>query len=117
MCVCFCLSRQRRDTSGALVTGGQACPLPICRCPSCARGRQHICDLGAFLLAGRQVSDLTARHHAKDGRDLVIMCCAGTFSPYTVVNEATCVTIDDWIPLDKAALVGCGVPTGWGAAH
>src|SRR3546814_5196924 len=45
------------------------------------------------------------------------MCCAGTFSPYTVVNEATCVKIDDWIPLDKAALVGCGVTTGWGAAN
>src|SRR3546814_11457335 len=45
------------------------------------------------------------------------MCCAGTFSPYTVVNEATCVKIDDWIPLDKAALVGSGVTTGWGAAN
>ncbi|MET0729515.1 MAG: NDMA-dependent alcohol dehydrogenase [Acidimicrobiales bacterium] len=91
--------------------------IPACgRCPSCARGHQHLCDMGAFLLAGRQVSDLTARHHAKDGRDLGIMCCAGTFSPYTVVNEATCVKIDSWIPLDKAALVGCGVTTGWGAA-
>ncbi len=91
--------------------------IPSCgRCPSCARGRQHVCDLGAFLLAGRQIGDLTARHHAKDGRDLGIMCCTGTFSPYTVVNEATCVKIDPWIPLDKAALVGCGVTTGWGAA-
>jgi Zn-dependent alcohol dehydrogenase len=26
------------------------------------------------------------------------------------------VKIDEWIPLDKAALVGCGVTTGWGAA-
>lgn len=92
--------------------------IPSCgRCPSCARGRQHLCDLGAFLLAGRQVGDLTARHHAKDGRDLGIMCCTGTFSPYTVVNEATCIKIDEWIPLDKAALVGCGVTTGWGAAN
>ena len=92
--------------------------IPSCgRCPSCARGRQHLCDLGAFLLAGRQVADFTSRHHAKDGRDLGIMCCTGTFSPYTVVNEATCVKIDPWIPLDKAALVGCGVTTGWGAAN
>ena len=50
--------------------------IPSCgRCPSCAAGRQHLCDLGAFLLAGRQVTDFTARHHAKDGRDLGIMCC------------------------------------------
>jgi S-(hydroxymethyl)glutathione dehydrogenase/alcohol dehydrogenase len=91
--------------------------VPACgRCPSCAQGRQHLCDLGAFLLAGRQVSDFTARHHSKDGRDLGLMCCLGTFSPVTVVNEASCIKIDDWIPLDKAALVGCGVTTGWGAA-
>jgi S-(hydroxymethyl)glutathione dehydrogenase/alcohol dehydrogenase len=91
--------------------------IPACgRCPSCAMGRQHLCDLGAFLLAGRQVTDFTARHHSKSGKDLGIMCCTGTFSPYTVVSEATCVKIDDWIPLDKAALVGCGVTTGWGAA-
>ncbi|MFD0684494.1 NDMA-dependent alcohol dehydrogenase [Actinomadura fibrosa] len=91
--------------------------IPSCgRCPSCAMGRQHLCDLGAFLLAGRQVSDFTARHHSKGGKDLGIMCCTGTFAPYTVVNEATCIKIDDWLPLDKAALVGCGVTTGWGAA-
>ncbi len=91
--------------------------IPACgRCPSCARGRQHLCDLGAFLLAGRQVTDMTARHHMLDGTDLGIMCCVGTFSPYTVVSEATAVKIDDDIPLDKAALVGCGVTTGWGSA-
>ncbi|WP_119729957.1 NDMA-dependent alcohol dehydrogenase [Thermomonospora amylolytica] len=91
--------------------------VPACgRCPSCAMGRQHLCDLGAFLLGGRQIGDMTARHHAKSGRDLGIMCLLGTFAPYTVVSEASCVKIDDGIPLDKAALVGCGVTTGWGAA-
>lgn len=91
--------------------------IPACgRCPSCARGWQHLCDLGAFLLAGRQVTDMTARHHAKDGTDLGLMCCLGTFSPVTVVAEASCIKLTDDIPLDKAALVGCGVTTGWGAA-
>jgi len=91
--------------------------VPACgRCPSCARGRSNLCDMGAFLIFGRQVSDLTARHHAKDGTDLGIMCCLGTFAPYTVVNEASCIKLDDDIPLDKAALVGCGVTTGWGSA-
>src|SRR3954453_2006940 len=91
--------------------------IPSCgRCPSCARGRQNLCDLGAFLLAGRQVTDFTARHHTKGGEDLGIMCCIGTFSPYTVVGEASCIKIEDDIPLDKAALVGCGVTTGWGSA-
>jgi S-(hydroxymethyl)glutathione dehydrogenase/alcohol dehydrogenase len=91
--------------------------IPACgRCPSCAIGQQHLCDLGAFLLAGRQVSDFTARHHSHDGTDLGIMTCLGTFEPYTVVNEASCVKIEPYIPLEKAALVGCGVTTGWGSA-
>jgi NDMA-dependent alcohol dehydrogenase len=91
--------------------------IPACgRCPSCARGRSNLCDKGAFLIFGRQIADLTARHHAKDGTDIGIMCCLGTFAPYTVVNEASCIKLDDDIPLDKAALVGCGVTTGWGSA-
>jgi len=91
--------------------------IPACgRCPSCSTGQQHLCDYGMYLLAGRQITDFTARHHAPDGRDLGIMCCIGTFEPYTVVSEMSCVKIDADIPLDKAALVGCGVTTGWGSA-
>jgi S-(hydroxymethyl)glutathione dehydrogenase/alcohol dehydrogenase len=90
--------------------------IPSCgRCPSCARGRQNLCDLGAFLLGGRQVTDFTARHHAR-GKDLGIMCCVGTFGEYTVCSEASCIKIEPDIPLDKAALVGCGVTTGWGSS-
>ncbi|MCC6433912.1 MAG: NDMA-dependent alcohol dehydrogenase [Acidimicrobiales bacterium] len=90
--------------------------IPACgRCPSCSTGHQNLCDLGAFLLAGRQVTDFTARHHAR-GQDLGIMCCIGTFGEYTVASEASCIKIEKDIPLDKAALVGCGVTTGWGSA-
>jgi S-(hydroxymethyl)glutathione dehydrogenase/alcohol dehydrogenase len=89
--------------------------IPSCgRCAFCARGRQNLCDLGAYLLAGRQITDFTARHHAR-GQDLGIMCCIGTFGEYTVCGEASCIKIDSDIPLDKAALVGCGVTTGWGS--
>ncbi len=91
--------------------------IPACgSCPSCASGMSNLCDLGAFLLAGRQVTDLTARHHAHDGTDLGIMCCIGTFGKHTVCSAASCIKIDKDIPLDKAALVGCGVTTGWGSA-
>ncbi len=91
--------------------------IPACgRCPSCAIGQQHLCDLGAFSLAGRQPTDFTARHHTTDGTDLGVMCMIGTFEPLTVVSEASCVKIEPHIPLDKAALVGCGVTTGWGSA-
>ncbi|MDP0919892.1 S-(hydroxymethyl)glutathione dehydrogenase, partial [Klebsiella pneumoniae] len=39
-----------------------------------------------------------------------------TFSQYNVINQYSVVKVDDDIPLDKAVLVGCGVPTGWGSA-
>ncbi|MFT4398296.1 NDMA-dependent alcohol dehydrogenase [Gordonia lacunae] len=90
--------------------------IPACgRCPSCATGKSSICDLGAHLLAGVQLSDGTARHHV-NGKDAGLMCLLGTFAPVTVVNEASCVKLTKDIPLDKAALVGCGVTTGWGSA-
>lgn len=90
--------------------------IPACgRCPSCSTGHQNLCDYGALILAGKQITDGTARHHVR-GQDAGIMCVLGTFSPYTVVNEASVIKIDDDIPLDKAALVGCGVTTGWGSA-
>jgi NDMA-dependent alcohol dehydrogenase len=91
--------------------------IPSCgKCPSCSTGHQHLCDLGAFLLSGMQLSDFSYRHHAKDGRDLGIMVGLGTFSPYTVVNVDSAVKIRKDVPLERAALVGCGVTTGWGSA-
>jgi S-(hydroxymethyl)glutathione dehydrogenase/alcohol dehydrogenase len=44
------------------------------------------------------------------------MCLLGTFGHHTVVNEASCIKIDDDIPLDRACLLGCGVVTGWGSS-
>ena len=64
---------------------------------------------------GRQITDGTARHHAQD-QDLGLMCLLGTFAHHTVVNEASCIKIDDDVPLDRACLLGCGVVTGWGSA-
>jgi S-(hydroxymethyl)glutathione dehydrogenase/alcohol dehydrogenase len=90
--------------------------IPSCgQCPSCARGQQNLCDLGAFLLTGRGISDGTNRIHVQ-GKPATPMCLLGTFSPYVTVHESAAIKILDDIPLDKAALVGCGVTTGWGSA-
>ena len=43
------------------------------------------------------------------------MCLLGTFAEHTVVNQASCVKIEDDLPLDVACLLGCGVITGWGS--
>ena len=90
--------------------------IPSCgRCPSCSTGHQNLCDLGALLGGGLQITDQTSRHHGQ-GTDLKLMCLLGTFSLHTVVNEASCIKIEPDVPLDKACLLGCGVVTGWGSA-
>ncbi len=90
--------------------------IPSCgRCPSCSTGHQNLCDLGALMGAGKQITDGGSRHHAQ-GKDLSLMCLLGTFAHHTVVNEASCIKIDDDLPLDRACLLGCGVVTGWGSA-
>jgi len=90
--------------------------IPSCgRCPSCSTGHQNLCDLGALMGIGRQITDGGSRHHAR-GQDLGLMCLLGTFAHHTVVNEASCIKIDNDVPLDRACLLGCGVVTGWGSA-
>ena len=44
------------------------------------------------------------------------MCILGTFAHHTVVNEASCIKIENDVPLDRACLLGCGVVTGWGSS-
>ena len=90
--------------------------IPACGvCPSCSTGHQNLCDLGMHLLGGVAIADGTHRIHAR-GQGVSPMCLLGTFSPYVTVHASSAVKIDDDIPLDKAALVGCGVTTGWGSS-
>lgn len=89
--------------------------LPSCgHCSYCARGMGNLCDTGAAVMMGPQL-DGTYRFHAR-GEDIGQMCLLGTFSEYTVVPSASLVKIDTGTPLDKAALIGCGVTTGYGSA-
>ena len=89
--------------------------IPSCgHCRWCSTGQQNLCDLGATILDGCLL-DGTYRFHL-DGEDVGGMCMLGTFSQYAVISEHSCVAIDDDLPLDRAVLVGCGVPTGWGSA-
>jgi NDMA-dependent alcohol dehydrogenase len=90
--------------------------IPNCgRCPSCARGRQNLCDLGAVIMAGKQISDGTSRHHA-GGADLTITCMVGCYARHTVVNEASVIPVDPAVRPEAACLTGCGVATGWGSS-
>lgn len=89
--------------------------IPSCgRCRYCSTGRQNLCDLGALLLEGC-MPDGTFRFHG-DGQDFGGMCMLGTFSQWVVMSVHSCVKVPEHIPLEVAALVSCGVTTGWGAA-
>src|SRR5947208_14194641 len=89
--------------------------LPSCgQCRWCATGRSNLCDLGA-LIAECCLPDGTFRRRAR-GQELGAIGGIGTFAPYATVSEHALTKIDDDLPLDLAALVGCGVTTGWGSA-
>jgi S-(hydroxymethyl)glutathione dehydrogenase/alcohol dehydrogenase len=90
--------------------------IPSCgRCEYCASGRQYICDLGSHTLMGPMISDGTWRHHLGDV-NVNRMCQLGTFADYIVVHEASLIRIDPWYDLRAAALISCGISTGFGSA-
>jgi NDMA-dependent alcohol dehydrogenase len=88
--------------------------IPSCgHCRYCTEGHSNLCNMGASILMGPQL-DGTFRLHGESG-DIGQMCVVSTFSEYTVVSDMSVVTIPDYYPLNRAVLVGCGVPTGVGA--
>jgi S-(hydroxymethyl)glutathione dehydrogenase / alcohol dehydrogenase len=90
--------------------------IPSCgKCPSCQAGERNLCDLGMGLMAGTAVSDGTFRIQA-NGKNVCPYALLGTFSPYLVVHQTSLVKIDPTIPFEAAALVSCGVTTGFGSA-
>ncbi len=89
--------------------------VPGCgRCRWCASGMQNLCDTGALMMTGTQL-DGTFRMHLGE-TDVAQGAFLGAFSHHAVLPEWSCVKIQTDIPLLTAALVGCGVPTGWGSA-
>ncbi len=90
--------------------------IPSCgRCTYCASGQGYLCDLGAHTLVGPMISDGTWRHHLGD-LNLNRMCQLGTFSEYLVVHESSLIRIEPWYDLRAAALISCGISTGFGSA-
>ncbi|MCF8608703.1 NDMA-dependent alcohol dehydrogenase [Gordonia sp. HY285] len=90
--------------------------IPACGvCEPCSRGAQNLCDEGAGLLSGLSIADKSHRVTQGD-TGLAQMCLLGTFSPHITVHEASLVKIEGDIPLKEAALLGCGIATGWGSA-
>ena len=85
---------------------------PTCgSCLSCRRQEPQFCSIGA---PDGKMLDGTSR--VKLGKDeLGVMQFLGCMAEEAIVPAISAVSIDKSIPLDKAALVGCGVMTGVGA--
>ncbi|MFF9317466.1 Zn-dependent alcohol dehydrogenase [Streptomyces sp. NPDC014735] len=85
------------------------CWLPACgACPSCRRGQTHLC-LAGFMNAGTP-------NFKRPGGDVFGFAGTGTFTEEVVVGAGCAVPIPDDVPFEIAALIGCGVTTGLGAA-
>jgi S-(hydroxymethyl)glutathione dehydrogenase / alcohol dehydrogenase len=90
--------------------------IPSCgKCRACQVGQLNLCDLGMGLMSGTAVSDGSFRVQAGD-KDVYPYALLGTFSPYLVVHRSSLVKIDPAVPFEAAALVSCGVTTGYGSA-
>jgi S-(hydroxymethyl)glutathione dehydrogenase / alcohol dehydrogenase len=89
--------------------------VPRCgECYFCTHGQGYLCEKnGAVALGG--LLDGTKRFSTPDG-ELGQMAYCGTFSDESVVPVISTVKIPDEVPLKSAALIGCGVLTGVGAA-
>ena len=89
---------------------------PICgSCFYCQRGKANLCAAYRPAIASGLLDDRTARIHW-NGAPVYILAGLGSFAEYAVVRQESCVPIDPNLPLDVAALVGCAVATGVGAA-
>lgn len=84
-------------------------------CYTCMRGEPSLCEVTALVQATNALLDGTPRF-SEGGSPVGQMSACGTFTEYTVVPSIACVKVPEDIPLDRAALLGCGVLTGCGAA-
>jgi S-(hydroxymethyl)glutathione dehydrogenase/alcohol dehydrogenase len=83
--------------------------VPHCRmCDPCLRGQSYLCDKVAVVA--------TSPHFVMDGNPLGGFTGLGTFAEELIISSACLIKIDNDVPLDAAALIGCGVTTGVGAA-
>src|ERR1700738_1349165 len=90
--------------------------IPSCgQCRWCGNGMQFLCDRGIATMGGPMVSDRTFRYR-HEGEPINRMAQLGTFSECMVCHDSSVVKIDRDVPLQIAAVVSCGVATGYGSA-
>lgn len=100
--------------------GDHVIPLytPECgKCKFCLSGKTNLCSSIRATQGQGLMPDGTTRF-SYNGEPIYHYMGTSTFSEYTVVSEYSLAKVEDKeVPLDKVALLGCGVTTGIGAVH
>src|SRR5437764_280996 len=90
--------------------------VPQCgECFYCQRDQGYLCERSGAALASGGLLDGTTRFTSA-GAPLFQMAASGTFSEVSIIPESGAVKIPDDLDMKVAALIGCGVLTGTGAA-
>ena len=90
--------------------------VPSCRaCTACRAGRFNLCAPAGRNGRRGTLMDGTSRLRLPDGTTLQHGLMTACFAEYTVVDARGVVPIPPELPLWQAALLGCGVMTGFGA--
>jgi len=91
--------------------------MPQCgTCWRCRRGQPSLCEVADGVLFSGALRDGTPRFATGDGAPVAQMVAAGTFAEEVVVSAISAVRVPGDVPASAAALLGCGVLTGFGAA-
>jgi NDMA-dependent alcohol dehydrogenase len=89
---------------------------PSCgKCFYCLRGRSNLCETYTAPIWNGTMLDGTTRL-SRNGEPVYSFCGLAAFAERTVVPRQSCVVIRKDVAFDVAALVGCAVATGVGAA-
>lgn len=83
-------------------------------CHYCQTGRPQLCVQSLKSLY--TLPDGTVRTRDSAGQDLNVFCGCGVMAEMATVHQGNVVKVDQQMPLDRAALISCGVMTGVGAA-
>ncbi len=91
--------------------------IPCYECFQCMEGNEHICEINSAVISGNSLAGGHACIESTQnrGRQIEKAFSLGTMAEYTLVREAACVKIDVEMPFESAAIVGCGVMTGFGS--
>jgi S-(hydroxymethyl)glutathione dehydrogenase / alcohol dehydrogenase len=89
--------------------------VPQCgQCYFCQHDQPYLCDLAGMAVAGGMLDG--SKRMKAGGTEIGVMSGSGTFSEVAVVPTISAVKVPQEVPLKVAALIGCGVLTGVGAA-